>query len=67
MTNYVLQHPMCETCAHSRGGFYNPICAHCPYCIYSKNSEPSYATEEILRFITDIKERSNDDTERKTD
>lgn len=65
MTNYVLQHPICETCVHSRGGFYNPICAHCPYCIYSKSSESSYATEEILRFITDIKERSNDDTEKK--
>lgn len=67
MTNYVLQHSMCKTCAHSRGGFYNPICAHCPCCTYSKSSESSYISKEMIEFMNIMKERSNDDTEKKTD
>lgn len=53
--SYVLKHTSCTECVWSENGFYNPICAHCPYVTYSKNDAPSFMTREMAESLGLVK------------
>lgn len=53
-TDYILRASECDTCVMSKEGFYNPICAHCPSCSYTKKQNSSWMsieTAEMLRLL----------------
>lgn len=46
MNNYVLLSGSCEDCAWNVDNHYNPMCAHCPNCTYSKYDSPMFVKRE---------------------
>ena len=59
MNNYILTHSFCSSCVWGENGYYNAICAHCPYCQYEKKTAEVLGLVKRSELITG-KENSND-------
>lgn len=58
MGSYILTHGLCEACVFGENGYYNPTCAHCPYCTYSKRAEPSFMSRETAEMVGAVKKKA---------
>lgn len=52
---YVLMHKACEQCVWGEDGLYNAMCAHCPYCSYSKDSQSHFMLRGMAEMLGLVK------------
>lgn len=57
MSSYILVHNLCSSCVWGENGYYNAICAHCPYCQYGKKAEPSFMLRETAETLGLVKQK----------
>lgn len=55
MQNSVLHHEICEKCVWSENGFYNSHCAHCPNCVYGKDTKDYFMTKETAEMLKSLR------------
>lgn len=55
MNSYILTHSLCSSCVWGENGYYNAICAHCPYCQYGKKEEPCWMSRETAETLGIVK------------